>query len=116
MEGLGHAGKVKKKFIFTIKKDSKFETFAGSADSLTGIIAGDGFNHTCNVPSPSDLFMAAKNFAEADGFMILVYLLIILGKNKTNQSITESLGPIRVAWHLEKIGGLFRIILFIKVN
>ena len=94
----------------------EYETFVGNADSLTGVIADDGFNHTCNVPSPSDLFMAAKNFAEADGFMILVYLLIILGKNKTNQSITKSLGPIRVAWHLEKTGGFFRNISFVKVN
>ena len=30
--------------------------------------------------NPTKLYLAAKNLVEADGFMVLVYLLAILGK------------------------------------
>ena len=35
---------------------------------------------SCGAYDPANLYMAAKNLVEADGFMVIVYILAILGK------------------------------------
>ena len=42
--------------------------------------AGPGSAQSCGTNNPINLYLAAKNLVEADGFMVLVYLLAILGK------------------------------------
>ena len=43
--------------------------------------AGPDIAQSCgNDNNPTNLYLAAKNLVEADGFMVLVYLLAILGK------------------------------------
>ena len=43
--------------------------------------AGPDIAQSCgNNNNPTNLYLAAKNLVEADGFMVLVYLLAILGK------------------------------------
>ena len=42
--------------------------------------AGPDSTQSCSTNNPTKLYLAAKNLVEADGFMVLVYLLAILGK------------------------------------
>ena len=42
--------------------------------------AGPDSAQSCGTNDPTNLYLAAKNLVEADGFMVLVYLLAILGK------------------------------------
>ena len=42
--------------------------------------AGPDSAQICGTSDPINLYLAAKNLVEADGFMILVYMLAILGK------------------------------------
>ena len=42
--------------------------------------AGPDSTQSCGTNNPTNLYLAAKNLVEADGFMVLVYLLAILGK------------------------------------
>ena len=35
---------------------------------------------SCGAYDPANLYLAAKNLVEADGFMVIVYILAILGK------------------------------------
>ena len=42
--------------------------------------AGPDSAQSCGTNNPTNLYLAAKNLVEADGFMVLVYLLAILGK------------------------------------
>ena len=46
---------------------------------LEGTLGPDSAQ-SCGTNDPTNLFLAAKNLVEADGFMVLVYLLAILGK------------------------------------
>ena len=42
--------------------------------------AGPDSTQICSTNDPINLYLVAKNLVEADGFMVLVYLLAILGK------------------------------------
>ena len=42
--------------------------------------AGPDSAQSCGTNNPINLYLAAKNLVEADGFMGLVYLLAILGR------------------------------------
>ena len=42
--------------------------------------AGPDSAQICGTSEPINLYLAAKNLVEADGFMVLVYLLAFLGK------------------------------------
>ena len=42
--------------------------------------AGPDSAQICGTSDPINLYLAAKNLVEADGFMVLVYMLAILGK------------------------------------
>ena len=42
--------------------------------------AGRDSAQSCGTNNPTNLYLAAKNLVEADGFMVLVYLLAILGR------------------------------------
>ena len=42
--------------------------------------AGPDSAQTCDISEPINLYLAAKNLVEADGFMVLVYMLAFLGK------------------------------------
>ena len=46
---------------------------------LEGTVGPDS-TQSCGTNNPTNLYLAAKNLVEADGFMVLVYLLAILGK------------------------------------
>ena len=43
--------------------------------------AGPDSAQICGTSEPINLYLAAKNLVEADGFMVLVYMLAFLGKN-----------------------------------
>ena len=43
--------------------------------------AGPDSAQICGTSDPINLYLAAKNLVEADGFMVLVYMLAFLGKN-----------------------------------
>ena len=51
----------------------------GPADELAEGIAHAVENHMCNTLAPPNLYLATKNLVEADGSLILVYILAILG-------------------------------------
>ena len=42
--------------------------------------AGPDSAQICGTSDPINLYLAAKNLVEANGFMVLVYMLAILGK------------------------------------
>ena len=42
--------------------------------------AGPDSAQSCGINNPTNLYLVAKNLVEADGFMVIVYLLAILGK------------------------------------
>ena len=51
-----------------------------TSDSPLEGTAGPDSTQSCSTNNPTKLYLAAKNLVEADGFMVLVYLLAILGK------------------------------------
>ena len=61
------------------KIDLKFSQNKGPDSELAEGIARAVGNHTCNALAPPNLYSATKNLVEADGSLILVYVLAILG-------------------------------------
>ena len=51
-----------------------------TGDSPLEGTAGPDSTQICGTNDPINLYLVAKNLVEADGFMVLVYLLAILGK------------------------------------
>ena len=62
-----------------LRKKTNFSQSGGPAVELTEGIARAVENLTCNALASPNLYLATKNLVEADGSLILVYILAVLG-------------------------------------
>ena len=61
------------------RKKTNFSQSGSPDGELAEGIARAVENNTCNALAPPNLYLATKNLVEADGSLILVYILAILG-------------------------------------